>query len=68
MERGTASLEVEKMYAAEAAKKKVEAGKQFGKGHPKVTADLREANPHEHEARTKAARLMDVSPRTSGAR
>ena len=62
-QRGMVALAVEKLYAAEATAKKSEAGKSFGKGHPKLPADLPEPKREKGEARTRAAEALSVSPR-----
>jgi hypothetical protein len=60
------AVEAEPLFAAEAAKRKVEAGQEYGKGHPKVLADLREPSedPRKRWSSERAAKVVGVSGRS----
>lgn len=60
------AVELEPMFAEDAAKRKQEAGKKYGRGlDGKLSADLHEAIPsHEHRSDTKAGQLFGVGQRT----
>jgi 16S rRNA G966 N2-methylase RsmD len=61
---GFIAQDVEKAYAVEARRRQVEAGRQFGAGHPKeLVADLPQASPHERKSRERAAKTVGVSGR-----
>lgn len=63
-QKGAVAAEIEPLYATEAAKRKVEAGKVHGRGQ-KVVADPRQAKeePRERKASERAAKQVGTSGR-----